>query len=519
MYTVLDLLTRRAANAPFEKIAVVDGARRVTYAELLARSRSRAALLKELGVRKGDRVAIFLRRSVEAVTALFGTWFAGGVAVVINESLRARQVDHIVAHSGAACVVTDGRQLLSVPYLPHGRVSVVNVDQVEPSGPPASPEPVIGADLALIIYTSGSTGLPKGVMVSHDNLLSGARIVSDYLNLTARDVILSHLPFSFDYGLNQVLTALLAGGTLVVQRSLFPPDICDTLEREGVTGLAGVPTLWLQLTGRQSPFLRVALSTLRYVTNSGGRLPEHTVRLIRAAHPHVAVHLMYGLTEAFRSTSLPPDQVDRRPASIGKAIPDVEVLVVNEEGQVCKPGEVGELVHRGANITMGYWRDPDSTARVFRPHPLRERRNGSTELVVFSGDLVKTDADGYLYFVGRRDQLIKSRGFRVSPEEIEGCIASSDLVSNVVSFAVPRDEAENDIVVAVIPKESSTFREEALEEFCKRELPEYMWPRVIWRTDEFPLTSSGKPDRSKIRGAYVERSERPRRVAGAAGTA
>lgn len=518
-YTVRDVLNRQSGNASFEKVAVVDGARRITYADLLARSRSHATLLKELGVRKGDRVAILLRRSVEAVTALFGTWFAGGTAVVISELLRPRQVHYIVEHSEASCVVTDSRQLLSVPDLPRDGLNVITMDQVRPLGEPCAPEPVIGADLALIIYTSGSTGFPKGVMVSHESVLSGANIVSEYLNLTERDVILSLLPFSFDYGLNQALTALLVGGTLVIQRSLFPPDICNAVQREGITGLAGVPTLWLQLIGRQSPFLKMTFPNLRYITNSGGRLPEDAVRLIRTAHPQVQVHLMYGLTEAFRSTYLPPDQVDRRASSIGKAIPNVEVLVINEEGESCRPGEVGELVHRGANISMGYWRDPDATARVFRPHPLEQFRNGSRELVVFSGDLVKMDAEGYLYFVGRRDQLIKSRGFRVSPEEIEGCIASSDLVSNVVSFAVPRDEADSDIVVAVIPEDPSNFREEALEEFCKNEMPEYMRPRVIWRMDEFPLTASGKPDRCKIQETYVEWRERSGSVVGATGTA
>jgi acyl-CoA synthetase (AMP-forming)/AMP-acid ligase II len=263
----------------------------------------------------------------------------------------------------------------------------------------------------------------------------------------------------------------------------------------------------------------MGLPQLRYITNSGGRLPEHIVRLIRAAHPHVQVYLMYGLTEAFRSTYLPPDQVDHRPSSIGKAIPNVEVLVINEEGRRCKPGEVGELVHRGANMSMGYWRDPDATARVFRPHPLEAFRNGRSELVVFSGDLVKIDAEGYLYFVGRGDQLIKSRGVRVSPEEIERCIASSNLVSNVVSFAVPRDETDSDIVAAVIPKEPSSFREEALEEFCKREMPEYMWPRIIWRMATFPLTPSGKPDRGKVREMYAQWRERPRSVVGTTGTA
>jgi acyl-CoA ligase (AMP-forming) (exosortase A-associated) len=508
LFTISDLLTWQQKKAAPEKVAIVDGAQRVTYAELLERSQRYATVLREVGLRRGDRVGIFLRRSVGALTALFATWLAGGVAVVINELLRARQVQYILKHSEASVLVTDSRQLLSLADFPRDSVSVINIDQVEPSGDSCPPEPVIGEDLALIIYTSGSTGLPKGVMVSHDNLLSGARIVSNYLKLSERDVILSILPLSFDYGLNQALTALLVGGTLVLQRSLFQADICTILQKENITGMAGVPTLWLQLTGKYSPFLKMDFPHLRYITNSGGQLPEHTVRLIRKIHPHVQIYLMYGLTEAFRSTYLPPDQVDVRPASIGKAIPNVEVMVINNEGRLCQADEVGELVHRGANVAMGYWRDPEGSAQVFRPYPFQDYGNGYRERVVFSGDLVKMDAEGYLYFVGRKDQLIKSRGFRVSPEEIERCIDSSTLVSHVVAFAVRGDEGDDDIAVAVIPSEASHFREEAVQEFCKEEMPEYMRPRVIWRLDEFPLTSSGKPDRRRIQEMYVEWRER-----------
>jgi len=213
---------------------------------------------------------------------------------------------------------------------------------------------------------------------------------------------------------------------------------------------------------------------------------------------------MYGLTEAFRSTYLPSDQVDRRPSSIGKAIPNVEILVINDRGMSCDPDEVGELVHRGANIAMGYWRDPEGSAKVFRPHPLEQPRNGHPEIVVFSGDLVTKDSEGYLYYVGRRDQLIKSSGFRVSPEEIEACVFSSGLVAHVVAFAVPRAEVEHDIVVAVIPRDASDFREEYLHEFCKKEMPQYMRPRRIWCLEQFPLTTSGKPDRPTLRTAYLE---------------
>jgi acyl-CoA synthetase (AMP-forming)/AMP-acid ligase II len=312
---------------------------------------------------------------------------------------------------------------------------------------------------------------------------------------------------------------LFVGGTLVIQRSLFPRDICQTLAREQITGLAGVPTLWLHLTGRHSPFVKAAFPSLRYITNSGGRVPETTVRLIRAAHPHTRIYLMYGLTEAFRSTYLPPDQVDVRPSSMGKAIPRNEILVINEHGSPCQPGEVGELVHRGSTVAMGYWRDPETTARVYRRNPLQRGPEDEKEIVVFSGDLVKTDAEGYLYYVGRRDRQIKSRGIRVSPEEVERCIYSSALVSNVVSFGLPRDDGENDIVAAVVPHDPSRFCQETLEEFCRNEMPEYMSPRVIWALDTFPLTSSGKPDRCLIQQMYVDHAQTAGTAAHAARTA
>jgi acyl-CoA ligase (AMP-forming) (exosortase A-associated) len=506
VYTVYDILSQRGAgNAP-DRVALVDGSRRVTYAELLEASRTYAGFLKDAGVQKGDRVGIFLRRSVEAVTALFATHFVGGVGVVIHDSLRTRQVQHILDHSQAACLITDARQLASVPGLQYAESQIVDLDRAAPSATPAARERTIGMDLALIMYTSGSTGLPKGVMVSHGNLLSGAQIVSDYLKLTGEDVIISVLPFSFDYGLNQLLTALAVGGTLVIQRSLFPWDICSTLQREKVTGMAGVPALWLQLGQRHSPFSRMAFPHLRYITNSGGRLPEPMVRAIRQWHPHVDVYLMYGLTEAFRSTYLPPSEVDTRPGSMGKAIPNVEILVVDEEERPCRPGEVGELVHRGGTVSLGYWRDPETTARVFRPNPLHDPARGRPETVVFSGDLVKTDDEGYLYYVGRRDQLIKSNGFRISPEEIESCVFASRLVANVVSFAVPENEEQIRIVAAVIPKEPSSFDEDVLHRFCRAEMPEYLRPHIIWRRDEFPLTTSGKPDRQRIRNEYVQAS-------------
>jgi len=458
-----------------------------------------------MGIKKGDRVAIFLCRSIESVITLFAIYLVGGVAIIINDRLKRRQINYIIEHSETSLLITDSHMLMTVPDILIDSKRIIKIDRIAFPNERIVSGPVIGTDLAHIIYTSGSTGLPKGIMLSHSNLISGAYIVSDYLKLTGNDIIISLLPFSFDYGLNQLLTAILVDGTLVIQRSLFPGDICNTLLSEKITGMAGVPTLWVQLAQSYSPFLSTNFPNLRYITNSGGRFPENLIRMFRKSHPHVDIYLMYGLTEAFRSTYLPPDQVDIRPTSIGRAIPNVEILVINEQGLPCKPGEVGELVHRGANISLGYWRDPEATTNVFRPHPLQRDGYGLKETVVYSGDLVKSDKEGYLYFIGRKDQLIKSQGVRVCPEEIEECIYASQLVANVVVFAIPKNEVEIEIISAIIPKEPKTFRKKKLLEFCSKEMPEYMKPQVFWCLDEFPQTTSGKPDRAKIKEIYLKK--------------
>ena len=317
IYCLSDLLYHQRDNR-LSHIAVVDGERRLTYAELIHRTEQFAALLQVRGVQRGDHVAIYLQRSVESVVALFAVWSLGAVVVIINDVLKNRQVNYILAHSEASFLITNNRLRTSLTECPLNADRVLAVDTEKPADGQRSPARVIGTDLALIIYTSGSTGMPKGIMLSHDNLISGARIVTDYLHLTPDEIIISLLPFSFDYGLNQLLTALLIGGTLVIQRSVLPADICNTLDRERVTGMGAVPMVWQQLAGDRSPFIKTVFPHLRYITNTGGRMPESITKLFRQVHQHVRIYLMFGLTEAFRSTYLPPDQVDVRPGSIEK---------------------------------------------------------------------------------------------------------------------------------------------------------------------------------------------------------
>ncbi|HTY58884.1 MAG TPA: AMP-binding protein [Bacteroidota bacterium] len=507
IYT-LQALVQEAAKVRPGHTAIVEGNRRMTYAELADHSARFASHLLRSGIKRGDRVALYLPRSIDSVVALFGIWSAGAVGVVINDVLKSRQVNYILEHAEASLLLTDTRLIAAIeqPFVPASRT--ILMDTLAPGAGGADACPVIGNDLALIIYTSGSTGLPKGIMLSHTNLITGAYIIADYLSLTGDDILISLLPFSFDYGLNQLLTAVLVHGTLVIQRLVLPADICNALVREEVTGMAAVPMLWQQLAHSRSPFLKTAFPHLRYMTNTGGRMPEPIVKEIRRVHAHAELYLMFGLTEAFRSTFLAPEEADKRPTSIGKAIPNCEILLLNEHGEPCKPGETGELVHRGATVSLGYWKDPESTAKRFRPAPFQTGKGGIPEIAVYSGDFATMDEDGYIYFIGRRDQMIKSRGMRISPEEIEDCLFASGLVAHAVAFGIPKNEVETMIVAAVIPRNPAAFTGPQLVDYGKREMPEYMRPDVVWQLEQFPQTSTGKPDRVRIKELYLEHTKR-----------
>ncbi len=483
LYTVPDLLMTRDRQTQ-SRVAIIDGDTRISYAELAERAAQHAALLHSLKTAPGDRVALLLPRSIETAAAFFGAQLAGAVAVFISDRLRPHQVARIVADAEVSAVLTTAR------LRPLLRESSITPDRVHDAGRPSGRASgcglarPIGKDLALLAYTSGSTGPPKGVMLTHDALIAGAVIVADYLGLTAADRTMALLPWSFDYGLNQILSTLCAGGTIVIQRSTFPPDLCRTLIDAQVTGLAGVPSLWALLRERHSPFLKVQLDKLRYITNSGGSLPVDLIQEIRRSHPRTDVYLMYGLTEAFRSTCLPPALVDTRPASIGKAIPNTEILVVGDDGKPCQAGQTGELVHRGPTAARGYWRDDEATAKVFRAHPFASPDTGHPEMVVYSGDYARADNDGFLYYVGRRDDMFKSRGVRVNPPEIEAELLRSGLIAEAVVLGIEDTGADPAIIATVVPKDRQSFR-----------LP----PAEIIPVSSLPRTPTGKADRALVR--------------------
>jgi acyl-CoA ligase (AMP-forming) (exosortase A-associated) len=513
---VHDLIFTTARRLPPAE-ALVSGGERLDYAALARSVRGAAALLLGAGIGARERVAVYLEKRSEAVAAMFGASAAGAVFVPVNPLLKGPQVAHILADCAARVLVTSGerlRQLAGELAACPGLHTVIVVGVAPAEAPPgcrllawdvegapqeAAPHAAIDADMAAILYTSGSTGKPKGVVLSHRNIVAGARSVAGYLGNTGQDRILALLPLSFDYGLSQLTTAFLSGACAVLINHLFPRDVLKAVSAERITGLAAVPPLWIQLAQLDWP----ADCSLRYLTNSGGAMPGATVDALRAVLPRAELFLMYGLTEAFRSTYLPPSELARRPGSMGRAIPNAEVLVVRPDGSLCEADEPGELVHRGALVSLGYWNDPVKTAERFRPAPGQDPALPLTELAVWSGDTVRRDADGYLYFIGRSDDMIKVSGYRVSPSEVEEALHASGLVEEAVAFGVPHPALGQAIVVLVVARAPELDTAALLKE-CQRRLPAWMVPaHVELRPGPLPRNPNGKFDRPALRLPFI----------------
>ena len=511
---VHDLVFHSAHRAPAAQ-ALAYGAARLDYAALAGAVQAAAQLLLDAGIGRGERVAVYLEKRVEAVAALFGAAAAGAVFVPVNPLLKAEQVAYILRDCNVKVLLTSPERLrLLAPVLsscPDLRtVFVTGAAPVESADGMATrswqdaaekehaPHRVIDTDMAAILYTSGSTGSPKGVVLSHRNLMAGARSVASYLELTPQERVLAVLPLSFDYGLSQLTTTFYAGGCVVLINHLFARDIVKAVAEEAITGLAAVPPLWMQLAQLAWP----ASCALRYLTNSGGAMPQATSAALQTALPQAQLFLMYGLTEAFRSTYLAPEELARRPDSIGRAIPNAEVLVVRPDGTLCDAGEEGELVHRGALVAMGYWNDAARTAERFRPAPGQNPALPAREMAVWSGDTVRRDADGFLYFVGRSDDMIKVSGYRISPSEIEEVVHASQLVDEVAAFGVAHPQLGQAIVLLALARPGVDSA--ALFKECQRRLPAYMVPaHIALVTTPLARNPNGKFDRPSLRLPYL----------------
>ncbi|MFN0163531.1 MAG: acyl-CoA ligase (AMP-forming), exosortase A system-associated [Burkholderiales bacterium] len=510
---VLDSAARRAGRQ-----ALVYGNASMDYAQLATSISQLAGGLNSLGLARGERVAIYLEKRFETVIASFGAPAAGGVFVPLNPLLKAEQTGYIMRDCNVRVLITSPERaallaetLTQCPDLRH-------VILVPGTGVPRLPIPVTGwndmlaapmraghrvidTDITAILYTSGSTGRPKGVVLSHRNMVSGARSVASYLENHAEDTLVAALPLSFDAGFSQLTTAFAVGARVALVNYLLPRDVLNVIVKEKVTGLTAVPPLYIQLAQIEWP--ASVCQHLRYFANTGGRMPRETLDRLRARLPGVAPFLMYGLTEAFRSTYLSPNEVDRRPDSIGKAIPGAEILVLREDGSECAVDEVGELVHRGALVGQGYWNDAEKTAERYKPLPAgvaaREAGHVIPEIAVFSGDNVRRDAEGFLYFVGRRDEMIKTSGYRVSPTEVEEVVYSTGLVGESAAFGVDHPALGQAIIVIATPPPGASLEPEALLSACRNRLPAYMVPaRIDIRPGPLPRNPNGKIDRKTL---------------------
>jgi long-chain acyl-CoA synthetase len=498
---------RDSARRFGDKIALVADGARLTYRELDRASDRLAGVLAARGITRGDRVIVFMDNCREAVIAIFAALKAGAVFSPINPSTKAEKLAFVLDNCRARALITQEKlravasaALADAPSIAltviagareplRGALSFEAALAAE-AAPPGNPG--IDLDLAMLIYTSGSTGFPKGVMMTHQNVVAAATSITTYLENTADDVILNVLPISFDYGLYQVLMAAKVGATLVLEQSFaFPQAIFARMTAERVTGLPLVPTM-AALILQMRDLAPGAFPHLRYLTNTAAALPPAHIARLQTLFPTARLYSMYGVTECKRCTYLPPAELARRPGSVGIAIPGTEAYVVDEHGARVAPGVVGELVIRGAHVMKGYWENPEATARALRPGP------HAWEKVLHTGDLFRADADGFLYFVARKDDIIKTRGEKVSPKEVENTLYALPGIREAAVVGVPDPVLGLALkaVVAADPQAKLTAHD--VIRHCARHLEDFMVPKMVEFRDALPKTESGKISRRLV---------------------
>jgi amino acid adenylation domain-containing protein len=496
-----------------DKAAVFSGSESLTFRQLLAEAVAAAQALAQLGIRSGDRIGICMQKNLDQVVAILGVLWANAIFVPIHPVFHAEQMRHMVDDCDMKLLITDSTRITELRDAAHGRI-VVGHDPAEQEIPSLKElrrecqgsQPFFQGkpdDTAAIIYSSGSTGRPKGIVISHGNLADGARIVASYLGTKPTDRIAGVLSLNFDHGLNQLWQTLYTGSSLYLHDLIFPRDLFRLLATKRITALPLMPVIITRMFDTQlpGPEADLGFSALRYVSTTGGPVTARMLNQLQSTFPGADIVLMYGLTEAFRSSWLPPDQLSARPSSIGKAIPEVELYVLDDQGQDCAPGVPGQLVHRGGCVAKGYWNAPEVTAERFRRI---DRFPGET--VVFSGDLVKRDEDGYLYFLGRMDSMIKTYGFRVSPTEIEEHARRFDGLLDAVAFGIDNPEIGQDIAVVYTTADRTPLASRALTEHFRLGMPHHMVPRWFVHAEAFPATASqGKVDRVSVRRFALEK--------------
>lgn len=488
-----DLLSDATTTNP-NGVAIRCAGETLSYRELARRSDALAGNLRGAGVAPGDRVAIYAENGVDAVVAFWATLKANAVVVMIHPQTRQAKLAYLLTDSRARVLITSSpsHAASDSPHL--ARVFVTDSPAwtvaLADGAPP--PRATIDVDLAAIIYTSGSTGEPKGVMLSHRNMLAATASISEYLAIRSDEIILCVLPLSFDYGLYQMIMAVGAGARLVLERSFaFPSEILRLVATERVTGFPGVPTMFATLLAMDS-LARFDLSSIRYVTNTAAALPVKHVLALRNLFPAARIYSMYGLTECKRCTYLPPEDLVRKPDSVGVAIPNTELWIVDEHDRRLPPGQVGELVIRGATVMRGYWDKPEATARKLRPGPLPGER------VLYTGDLCRLDDEGYLYFVARRDDVIKSRGEKVPPKAVEAAILDIPGVREVAVVGVPDELLGQAIKAFVVVAPGVTLEASAIQRECRSRLESFMVPQHVVFRDALPKSGNGKIQKSYL---------------------
>lgn len=504
-----DMLTKSALENP-HKTAFVDKERHFTYGQVEGDSTRLANFLVSKGLNHGDRIGIFSTKNIEEIIAIFAVMKIGCIFVHINPYYKECQLTHVIDDCDIKVLLVNEIKAAVLKKIHPGENSlslniVIGLSPVtglekeynnklyylekilkESSSTAISHRKHKDSDAAAVIYTSGSTGNPKGIIVTHKIFFDSTVTSASVLENNRDDRLISTAPFSFDGALSQLFTAIFVGGTLVLQESNFPGDIVKTMINERITGFHAVPSSWRMLLQKHSPLAKHKYPYLRYISIIGEVFPRDDLFKLKSILNNTKIFMMYGTTEAFRSTFLHPHQLEKKPGSVGKAFPGVEITIVDHNGRICHPGEIGEIVHKGAFISPGYWNDPVKSREVFKGNSL------------YTGDLGKIDDEGDLYFIGRKDRMFKSYGYRINPEEIETCLYKMPETSEAAVFTIPEGNFGVRLKAVVSTNNQHTLTQRDVMNHCKKYLPYYMVPGIVEFRTSLPKTGTNKIDRSLL---------------------